>query len=66
MGTLMGLGLISLFMGLVSYVSWTRPKRPNPPTGYALGTIRGAQFAIGLGILLFAVGLVGVIIQALF
>jgi hypothetical protein len=64
MATLMGLGLISLFIGLVGYISWTRPKRPNPPTGYALGTIRGAQFAIGLGVVLFTIGLIGLIVQA--
>ena len=49
MAALMGLGLISLFTGIGGYISWTRPKRPKPPTGYALGTIRGAQVAIGLG-----------------
>ena len=63
---LMILGVISFSIGLISYLSWTRPKRPNPPTGYALGTIRGAQFAIGLGILLFTVGLIGLIIEAAF
>ena len=63
MATLIGIGVISLFIGLVGYVSWTRPKRPNPPTGCSLGSIRGAQFAIGRGIVLLTVGLIGMIVQ---
>ena len=63
MANLMALGLISFFIGVVGYVSWTRPNRPEPPTGYTLGSIRGAQFAMGLGILLFAVGLLGRIVE---
>jgi hypothetical protein len=66
MANLMALGLIAIFMGGVAYLSWTRPKRPYPPTGYALGTIRGAQVLIGLGVLLFVLGLIGTVIKWIF
>jgi hypothetical protein len=64
MTNLMGLGVISFVIGIIGYLSWTRPKRSKAPTGYALGSIRGAQFAMGLGFALFTVGLIGAVVQA--
>jgi hypothetical protein len=54
----MVLGVITFCIGLIGYVSWTRG-RTYPPTGYALGSIWGAKFAMGLGVVLFTSGLVG-------
>jgi hypothetical protein len=58
-------GVMMFGIGLLGYISWTRG-RSDPPTGYALGTIRGTQFAMGVGILLFAIGFIGLVVESLF
>lgn len=54
-----------LLVSLLGFRAWTRPERPGPPTGYALGTIRGTQSGMALGATAMIVGLIGLVIQAM-
>jgi len=62
---LVGTGVICFFIGIVGYKSWHHPERQEPPTGYALGTIRASQTAIVVGLLLVIIGVIGSLIQRL-
>jgi hypothetical protein len=58
-------GVIIFLIGVVGYRAWVRPEDPEPPTGYALGTIRAAQTAIIAGISLVIIGLIVSILNVL-
>jgi hypothetical protein len=58
-------GVLVFLVSFLGYRSWTRPEREEPPSGYALGTIRGTQFGMVLGSIAMIVGLIGFIIQAI-
>ena len=58
-------GALVVLVSLVGYRAWTRPERSQPPTGYALGTIRGTQFGMVLGAFAMIIGLVALIVEAI-
>jgi hypothetical protein len=62
---LVAAGALILLVSVLGYRSWTHPTRPGPPTGYALGTIRGTQFGMVLGAIAMIVGLIALAIQAI-
>jgi hypothetical protein len=58
-------GALVLLVSLVGYRAWVRPDDPEPPTGYALGTIRGAQFGMVLGASAMLIGFVALLAEAI-
>ena len=66
MNSVLGTGLIFIMIGAIGYVSWTRPRRLHSPKDYALATIRMSQAAIGIGVLLTVIGLVGTLARWFF
>ena len=66
MTNILGTGLIFILIGGVGYISWTRPRRSYSPKDYALATIRMSQAAIGIGVVLTVIGLVGTLARWFF
>lgn len=61
--SLIGIGLIAIFIGAIIQYSWTHPKRSYEQKGAALGTIRAAQSIMAVGGLLVIIGVIGSIAQ---
>jgi hypothetical protein len=55
---LVATGLIALLIGFIIQFSWTHPKRPYELRGGALGTVRAAQSAMAIGVVLVIIGVI--------